>query len=226
MNRDNNAFEKAFDILLKEASIKAENNLVEKLQKPTEEVVFSKEHEQKMQNMFRRERRKQRNKKLIQYSRRCACIIAVIIVVGAVVSIGSVEALRIRFINFIIDNNAPNTDVNFREDRGKSYADEKISMEYIPEGFVLTERSNVASLFLNFENGDKYFGLTVDGFDSNHNVDTEDMKVEYLRIRGNEAIYLSKPAVNILLWSDNKNFYIMDGNISKEEMVKIAEQTY
>ena len=73
MNGNNDdIFEKAFEEMLKEAAKRADKRLGGQLEEPKEEIVFSEEHERKVEKLFRLERRKRINKKLIKYTQRCA----------------------------------------------------------------------------------------------------------------------------------------------------------
>lgn len=222
MARNNDAFERAFEEMLREASVKADEELGRELPEPEEEIIFSEAHERKMHNMFRRELRKLRNKKILKYSKWCACILAVFVTVSAV-TVYKTDALRNMFINFVVEDGARNTDFNFGEEKISSYEDKDISIGYIPAGFELTEYDDGWGIFFCFENGDKYFGVSQDDIEITHNVDTEDMEIERFKIKGYDAVFLTKPRVSILLWCNDKYGYVLYGNIPKEEMVKIAK---
>lgn len=226
MNGNNDdIFEKAFEEMLKEAAKRADKRLGGQLEEPKEEIVFSEEHERKIEKLFRLERRKRINKKLIKYTKRCACILIVCCIAVTAVGVVKVDALRMRFLRLLYEPDAPNSDIDFIGDKTNYYADDYMHISYIPDGFKATEIFTVKGhLGYTFLNGDKYFHLSADDIETtNSNVDTEDMEIEYLKIRNNDAIYLTKPRVNILIWSDDDTAYIIDGNISKEDMIKVAE---
>ena len=222
MARNNDAFERAFEEMLREASVKADEELGRELPEPEEEIIFSEAHERKMHNMFRRELRKLRNKKILKYSKWCACILAVFVTVSAV-TVYKTDALRNMFINFVVEDGARNTDFNFGEEKISSYEDKDISIGYIPAGFELTEYDNEWGLDFCFENGDKYFNISQMDLDVKRNVDTEDMEIERFKIKGYDAVFLTKPRISILVWCNSKYSYVMGSNLSKEEMVKIAK---
>lgn len=219
MRNENEAFDKAFDMLLTEAAIMADENIGKKLEEPEEEIVFSAAHNEKMRKIFQRERRKRLLASASKWSKRCACILLVIVSVASV-SVMSVDAWRSKVMSFIFDPKAPNTDFSFN---AESYSDSKISIGYIPENFNLTYYDDENGMALSFENGDLYFDIHIDSAEGSVGIDTEDAVIEELTIQGYKAIYSSNKRVNILLWNDEKDVYTICGNIDKEDMLKIGE---
>ncbi len=225
MNGNNDdIFEKALEEMLKEAAKIADKRLGGQLEEPKEEIVFSEEHERKMEKLFRLERRKRINKKLIKYTKRCACILIVCCVAVTAVGVVKVDALRTRFLRLLYEPDAPNSDIDFIGDKTNYYADDYIHISYIPDGFKMTESSHEVGVGYTFQNNNQYFTLDANNIETaGFNVDTEDMEIENLKIQNNDAIYLTKPRVNILVWSDDDTAYVLCGNISKEDIIKIAE---
>lgn len=225
MNGNNDdIFEKAFEEMLKEAAKRADKRLGGQLEEPKEEIVFSEEHERKVEKLFRLERRKRINKKLIKYTKRCACILIVCCVAVTAVGVVKVDALRTRFLRLLYEPDAPNSDIDFIGDKTNYYADRYIHISYIPDGFKMTESSHEVGVGYTFQNNNQYFTLDANNIETaGFNVDTEDMEIENLKIQNNDAIYLTKPRVNILVWSDDDTAYVLCGNISKEDIIKIAE---
>lgn len=225
MNGNNDdIFEKAFEEMLKEAAKRADKRLGGQLEEPKEEIVFSEEHERKVEKLFRLERRKRINKKLIKYTKRCACILIVCCIAVTAVGVIKVDALRTRFLRLLYEPDALNSDIDFIGDKTNYYADDYIHISYIPDGFKMTESSHEVGVGYTFQNNNQYFTLDANNIETaGFNVDTEDMEIENLKIQNNDAIYLTKPRVNILVWSDDDTAYVLCGNISKEDIIKIAE---
>ncbi len=219
MRNENDAFDKAFDMLLTEAAIMADENIGKKLEEPEEEIVFSAAHKEKMRKIFQRERRKRLMASASKWSKRCACILLVI-VSAASVSIISVDAWRSKIMSFMFDPKSPNTDFSFN---AESYSDSKISVGYIPENFNLTYYDGEDGMVLRFENGDLYFDINIDSAEGSVGIDTEGAVIEELTIQGDKAIYSSNKRVNILLWNDDDDVYTICSNIDKEDMLKIGE---
>ena len=223
MSNYNDAFNKAIDELLDEAA----HILVEKdsgeLEMPTDNISFSDEHEVKMQRLFKFERRKIAAKKFRKYAVRAACIFLALIVFSCA-TIFSVSAWRVRFLNFMFNKDAPNTDYNFTDEKPAPQMDDRLKLNYIPEGFLLKDSFNgQRSITLSFIRGEDYFCVSSDELDANFNIDTENATIEKTKINGFDAIYISNQNANSLIWYDDDRAYILTGNISKDEIFKIAK---
>lgn len=223
MSNYNNAFNKAIDELLDEAAhITVEKDSGE-LEMPTDNISFSDEHEVKMQRLFKSERRKIVAKKFRKYAVRVACIFLALIVFSCA-TIFSVSAWRVRFLNFMFNKDAPNTDYNFTDEKPAPQMDDRLKLNYIPEGFELKDSSESSkSLFLQFENKNKYFQLSVDNVNGNFSIDTEQGTKEKVKLNGYDAVYTTNSNINALILHDDEWAYTILGNISKDEIFKIAK---
>ncbi len=223
MSNYNDAFNKAIDELLDEAAhITVEKDSGE-LEMPTDNISFSDEHEVKMQRLFKSERRKIAAKKFRKYAVRAACIFLAIIVFSGV-TIFSVSAWRVRFLNFMFNKEAPNTDYNFTDEKPAPQMDDRLKLNYIPKGFLLEDSFNgQRSITLSFIRGEDYFCVSSDELDANFNIDTENAAMEKTKINDFDAIYISNQNANSLIWYDDDRTYTITGNISKDEIFKIAK---
>lgn len=223
MSNYNDAFNKAIDELLDEAAhITVEKDSGE-LEMPTDNISFSDEHEVKMQRLFKSERRKIAAKKFRKYAVRAACIFLAIIVFSGV-TIFSVSAWRVRFLNFMFNKDAPNTDYNFTDEKPAPQMDDRLKLNYIPKGFLLEDSFNgQRSITLSFIRGEDYFCVSSDELDANFNIDTENAAMEKTKINDFDAIYISNQNANSLIWYDDDRAYTITGNISKDEIFKIAK---
>lgn len=223
MSNYNDAFNKAIDELLDEAAhITVEKDSGE-LEMPTDNISFSDEHEVKMQRLFKSERRKIAAKKFRKYAVRAACIFLAIIVFSGV-TIFSVSAWRVRFLNFVLDIGAPNTDYNFTDEKPAPQMDDRLQLDYIPEGFVIKESvSDDRSINFIFSNEDKFFYVSSDGLNTNFSIDTENALVERIKINGFDAVYTANQNANTLIWHDDDRAYTITGTVSKDEIFKVAK---
>ncbi len=223
MSNYNDAFNKAIDELLDEAAhITVEKDSGE-LEMPTDNISFSDEHEVKMQRLFKSERRKIAAKKFRKYAVRAACIFLALIVFSCA-TIFSVSAWRVRFLNFMFNKEAPNTDYNFTDEKPAPQMDDRLKLNYIPKGFLLEDSFNgQRSITLSFIRGEDYFCVSSDELDANFNIDTENAAMEKTKINDFDAIYISNQNANSLIWYDDDRAYTITGNISKDEIFKIAK---
>ena len=220
---DEKSYEKAFDILLKSGTEEAARRIADETAEPSEEIEFSKEHLKKMKAIFAAEKRKQRRKKLARFTKVAACVAAAAIIVSGT-AIFSVDAFRIKFMNFIYEKDKPNSDIYFGDNVVETYEDDYIYLGYIPAGFHLERcTSKQGDCLMNFANEDNYFSVSVSNKDGLLNIDTENAEVESTSVNGLDAFFSTNNRVNILVWSDNSLKFSIDGTVSKDEIMKIAE---
>lgn len=188
------------------------------------DVEFSQMHEAKMERFFAAQRKKQSAKKYRRILKAAACVLLAV-AVGSGVTIFSVDALRTRFLNFVFDPSKPNTDYNFSDYAQNRYFDSDITLNYIPEGFKLADKvKSTYSTNLKFmSDSNMYFQISATDIDVNSNIDTENATIEAITINGYDGVYISKDNINVIVWHDNRYSYTVVGNISKENIIKIAK---
>lgn len=212
-----------FDVAIKDAATRAFDEYNKSLDISDEEVDFSEEHKKNMEKLFADYRRKERARKIRRISSRAACVVAALSIVSATAMIGA-GAWRLKLMNFIFDPKAPGTEINFNDNGGTTYSDEYVRLNYVPFGFKMTEQSkNSQCDMLAFEYGEKYFTVIMGTIDSQPNIDTENVVFENVTVNGYEGVFTSKKNGNLLLWHDDYNMFIINGNISEEEIMKIAK---
>ena len=146
----------------------------------TENIEFSAEHEKKMQQLFEVEYKKHRQKQLRKYASRVAVLfVAAVLVAG--VSIGSVEAWRVRVINFFRETTKEYTEIRFTEEPVGSYSVNGITLNYIPEGYRLVgDYSKIGEYtILEFQDDQNVIHFTCEEISSNTigTFDTEDAEI-------------------------------------------------
>lgn len=217
-----NMCEKALDLMIEEALEIVGNSECEAIG-TAEEHEFSKEHELKMKKLFNKLQREDRSRKIIKFSKRAACICLVGFVLFTA-SVCSVSAWRTWFLDFFFDEDAPNSKFNYNETDRAYYKDDNISLSYIPQGFEST-RNTVSEhiIMLLFEKDDLYFTVSVKPLNGQGSVDTEDATVSRIDINDSEAILMEKKDANQIIWRDDESIFTVVGNISSDEIVKIAK---
>lgn len=214
-----------FDVAIKDAATRAFDEYNKSLDISDEEVDFSEEHKKNMEKLFADYRRKELARKIRRISSRAACVVAALSIVSATAMIGA-GAWRLKLMNFIFDPKAPGTEIYFNDNGGTTYSDEYVRLNYVPFGFEMTEHSKSSKCeIVTFEQDEKYFHFRMSYIESLPSIDTEDAVVENVTISGYEGIFSSKERANMLLWHDDYNIFAISGNISKEEMMKIAKCT-
>ncbi len=219
---ENKKLNQILDEIIDDAANAAAEDIGNQMKNPQEEIEFSERHEKIMQQLFQKERKKARKKKWISYTKRAACFLLALVVISGI-TIFSVDAWRVKFLNFVLEGGEPNSNYNFNEG-GNAYSDGEITLGYLPEGFELVENvSSRENISLTFAKGDWYFTFKVSSIDINSSIDTEDGNTERITINGNEAIFTTNPNINAVIWHDDKYSYRVLGNITKEELIQIAK---
>lgn len=201
--------------------------LEEDIELPEGEIEFSAEHEAKMQKLFAAEYKRQRRKQLRTYASRAAVIfVAAVLVAG--VSIGSVEAWRVRVINFFQDRTEKYTEIKFTESPVESYSVNGITFGYIPEGYRLvgdySKLGEYTSLeFQNNESSAITFKCKKVSPSYTKKLDTENAIVTEFEYRGCDAVKSIKAEVQMLVWYSSEKIYTLMCDIGEEELMKIAD---
>lgn len=184
------------------------------------EIVFSERHKKTMEKIFRKERRNERIKEI---SKIAAIIVVIFIGVSAIKTPQSYAWLS-NIINFVFEKDQPNTDYNFRTDKGCSYSDDNVIMNYIPMGFEMVDNAESDRGFtLFFENGEQYFQFSRKDLNVSFSVDSEVGETTETTVNDCKGIYIQSKNINSLIWSDEEFAYNIAGNISQEELKKIGE---
>ena len=226
MNK-NELIDKAFDEILYYAAPLAEEEMMKELKNDLdEEVEFSKEHVANMKKIFKVYRQKLFYKKMVAVTKRVAIFFIIISVVGAI-SIMSVEAWRIKILNFFIEVKDNHSDIHLREEMSdnNSYKVADITFEYIPDGFTVENTNNTKNnLFIQFTNENNlYFSLNINDVDVNLSIDTENANFKKIFLNRVEALLSEKDTIKILVWHNDKYMFTLIGNIETSELIKIAE---
>lgn len=199
----------------------------EDIELPEEKIEFSAEHEAKMQKLFEAEYKRQRRKQFAKYASRAAVIfVAAVLVAG--VSIGSVEAWRVRVINFFRETTEEYTEIKFTEEPVSSYSVNGITLNYIPDGYRLVgDYSKIGEYtILEFQDDKgKTFHFYANKVENNSGttIDTENASVTEFEKNGYHVIKSIKSDLQILMWYNEDYKYILDCRIGEEELLKIAD---
>lgn len=194
---------------------------------PEEKIEFSAEHEAKMQKLFAAEYKRQRRKQLKTYASRAAVIfVAAVIVAG--ISIGSVEAWRVRVINFLQDRTEKYTEIKFTEEPVSSYSVNGITLNYIPEGYrLVADYSKIGEYTILEFQDDKGNVMTFKCKKIEANFtkmfDTENAVVTEFEYRSHKAMKSIKDDIQILTWYNSVNIYTLMCNLGEDELMKIAD---
>ena len=225
----NDMMDKLLDEVIKEAAIQASEEMGARYAAEYddgEDVEFSEEYKAKKAKLLNQYNKELFRKKLLRNSKRIAIIIIGFLIVSGI-TIFSVEAFRVRFLNMIIDTKQTHSKINFTEN-GDVLKEGDITLDYIPENFKFEKsNSNEDMVFLRFSDNNNFFSIMITEYDPEFEWDngfnTEDIQHNQIEIKGNLGAYVSRDNLNTLTWHDSNYVYTLSGNIEKNEVIKIAE---
>ncbi len=219
---DKNMYDKAFDLLLHESLSEVEEE--DNIDLPDAlDVDFSDEHKAKMKKIFDTEKKKVWKKRFYKSAKRVAACAAVLIIVSGI-TIMSVSAWRVRFLNFVFNKQQTHTEISADDTQEVGmYETDKVLIGYIPEGFSLTKKRITSAItYLQFDNTTDQVKITMSSSTSIANIDTEDADYEEMLINGETALYAEKEGEKILAVCSEDGIVTIQGTIGREEIVKIA----
>ena len=107
----------------------------------------------------------------------------------------------------------------------KNSVPDKITVGYIPEGFELESKQTYSkTIIYDYSSNKSKFTITKFSSSVEIDFDTEYIKTETITIDNTEYTYsIGVSNISNILWIENDYVYQIKGNISKEEILKIAE---
>lgn len=103
---------------------------------------------------------------------------------------------------------------------------EDIEIGYMPDGFELVSKESTKNkCYLNYFNEDKWISVYKTTIETDLAFDTEYKNKENIRINAFDGIYYKDDNLNFsgIVWNNGYYIYKVDGTISKEELLKTAE---
>jgi len=106
-------------------------------------------------------------------------------------------------------------------DSGRSYEVESLVLNYVPQGFVLTEEYIE---YVRYENKDRHFAVEKISLNGSISFNTENYPSEEIMINGIKGVYFrADEEESGIIFNNGKYIFSVGGNISKEELVQIAQ---
>lgn len=223
MKNADDSLNRAFEEVLSAGISLAAEEMGRELSEEKEDVTVSVKFENRVEALFKRERRKAQTMRVLSVASRSVCVLIICMVIGFA-SIMSVDAWRVKFMNFVFDRSAPGTEITFGDKKNNYVTVGNVTLHYVPDGFetdYIFEGSY--STVFTLKNEDKYISVSVDDIDGESLIDTENAVVERIWVNGKEGVISITEDVTILLWHDDEFAYTVYGDIDASEIIKIAE---
>ena len=182
----------------------------------------AKEQEQQKQLAHRELRRKVVKKLVASVS----LVVAIGLIGGSLIM--SVDAWRIPFLNFVFNVNDDNTEMEFDnpdEDNPIRVPAEIPTPQYIPQGFSVESSSTAAartSIIYKSQNGDHIVFLFYQSDETLLTLYTNEDKTP-VKINNYDGYLIPYAEGSAIIWGVEDNIFHIYGDVSQEELQKIAE---
>ena len=190
-------------------------------EKEIPEHIFSKEHNEKMKSLLSDNLIKYKPK-LSKKTLKFILIAAIILSLAITVFATAKPAFEKYSLKMLSDHSIYNVILD-----DKSYAKKvnSLNVKYIPNGFEKTEEeNNTNNIVYTYKNNDKYFYVGKYTLDTSVGYNTERYEDELIKINNKEYIYYKvDDNMQGILFNNGEYIYEIDGNISKEELVDVAQ---
>lgn len=194
-----------------------------------------------MTNEFQKKYNKKVMQKSIRRFGKVACLALIIIATVFTIAVVSVDALRIRVFDFLLQDEGEYRVVDSIETSTEdSHIKELVPDDwksffypsYLPDGYKLVETEGVVNSeglenikIIFFQNeGQDLITFSQELMDNNQLlVDNEDVDSSKILINGDNAFLTSKNGFTTIIWNHNQYQFMISGSLDHETLIKIAE---
>ena len=151
-----------------------------------------------------------------------ATVIGLLVILSATVTL-SIEAVRLKVFNFVIEKADEFAVINVREKNMENEA-KQLSLEHLPAGFELITEETEGDVFtVVYANDDKYINYSFWNISIKSAVDTENAEFKEIEILKTKVILSDKGDFNIFTWHDECFVYTIVSNLSQSSVQEIIE---
>lgn len=189
-------------------------------EKEIPEHTFSKEHNEKMKSLL--------SDNLIKYKPKLSKKTLKFILIAAIIlslAITVFVTAKPAFEKYSLNKYSDHSEYEVLAPKKKTKKVKSLTINYIPKDFEKTEIDESDYMFMyRYEKNDEFFYVKKLQLGGTTSINTEKYGSEKIKIGSLDAIYY-QPEINIggLLFNNSEYVYIVCGNISKDELVKIAQ---
>ncbi len=174
--------------------------------------------------------RKNNMKKITKHTqkigKRRAVYIVIILCIGTVITC-SVEALRIKILNFFIETYKEYTSVEVTEEEKNiipSSWSNYYYPEYLPKNFELDYVEVLNDIkIIYFVYDDRFISMRQSPNGTNYQIDTEEAKTKKITINGKKGILVEKGERTTIIWHNDEYSFNFSSNIKSQELIKVVE---
>lgn len=236
------AKEKMLEAMLEYAGACHVENISNELQADDElndQIAFPPEFDTKIKKLITQYNRKEYVKKAWRTTIKLFPKVAVgfcAVFICLIIAVASVQAFRVKVLNFIIETGKEYTSINLKEERPDDSLKDTLNIPsewknvyipaYVPEGYKISKTESLVNTkiihYLNDKNKLIVFNQYNDE-NTNLRIDTEKAKVDKVIINGFDGLIAEKSGSITIAWHNNDSTFSLISNIDKNELIKIAE---
>lgn len=218
------------DILLTEHMPKA-NMLLDRLEEERDKNaaphVFSARYKKNIKKIIKEYSRTPIQRKFAAFSKYAAIILIIFILSNGLLVV-TVQAYREKVFEIITNVYKEFTSIITKTEEVPEPLTEKPDFTeplYIPEGFeVINDIQTDITRKIDYENGDRILVYKQNIItNSELRIDTEGTEIKNIKINGTSINYVFNKGMYNAYWNDNEYFYLITGEISFEELLKVIE---
>ncbi len=219
--------DKIFDEMIKQALKNNADKIDEQYpsnQEFSQRYTLSESFEKRMQRLFKQEKRKERLRRLRKNIIKIAAA-ALLCIAVSFVTVMSVDAFRVSFLNFISELKDTNTRIGISGNEGDDLYQRLAMPTYLPDGFenVLldTFESSYIAIYRDTDNNEIHLQQLAEG--ASAGIDSEDANHESLIVNEQKADYYEKQGEATLVYKNDEKIFLLQAPLPKNEVLKIAE---
>ena len=183
---------------------------------------FSEKYEQRIGELIKTNR-KSGHRHIKITLRFAAAIIAAVLAVGSV-TVAAVPPLREWFVGVFVQDNNRNAEITHIKDNSLDdfsiYNFVKYVPTFVPSEFEIKSVVTTDTRHeIHYISGDKYINYSQSSLTVSNQVDTENMKTEWVDINGKKAFISYDSEYTIIAWTDGTYAFEIDGNLCKDDII-------
>jgi hypothetical protein len=162
------------------------------------------------------------------FSRKAAVILLILISAMSAL-VFSVEAVRVRVLNFFMERNDKYTEVRINEETFDNLTpnldwESYYQPNYMPESYFFESSKAIGSLkVLKYTDGENQITFTQSNTEADFQLDTENAILNEIYIDGDPGQLIIKEDKIILFWYNQEASFNIIGHVDKDEIITISE---
>lgn len=196
---------------------------------PTDEelkqITFSEAFEKKMQKLISAQKKSYFY--LINTVGKRVAILVLSIMISLTATTFGVKAIRETVIEFITETFEKFTNIIVRYEEPSTQNEiVKTTPQYIPDGYIIESELDSGIFYRVIYNnlGNTIISYTQKiNYGSSSNINTEDVEYEKISVNSFEGIKYVNNGINTVVFADGTYLYTINGQVSFDELIKIAE---